>query len=354
MRETYASADKVLVLDRGLGAVSISATTLEIYLRLQLSNWMRRLWTLQEGILGKTVILQLLDGTKELSQIDKAMSQEEHQLRRFIYTRYSFDSYSVLGTFVRQGERPQHLSFDSYSKLLQWRSTSKQADETVCLMSMLGMSEFLEDLLKLEDNDYTGRMIHFFKSLTAIPISVLYQPPPRLPTFGFRWAPKSFLSCFRGTRAHPYRAIKGTGQIGPNGSGLKLKSAGLRLLESGDSLPQIGKIFLLQPELDGLDVLCVSYAGATADRNTDWAAKAVDGSTRLRRPAIIIYQELSSLGVIDGALVDINEESDDGRISCSYIAWVGLTVAAKTIYSISDLGLFHARILEKEQEWLVM
>jgi hypothetical protein len=358
MRETYMNANKVLVLDKGLLCVSSNASVLEIYLRLKLSNWMRRLWTFQEGTVGKTIAVQLLDGTRDFSYIDNAMRQEEHNLRRFIYARYSFDSQSLFGTFLRQREKPQHLNLEAYSKLLQWRSTSKQADETVCLMSILGMTEHLEELLELQDSDYTGRMILFFKSLTAIPVTVLYQPPPRLSTIGFRWAPTSFLSCFRGTRTEPYRPMRGVGHIGPDGSGFSFKSAGLQLFEYGDFL-QLGQGFLVQPQSEDAgpaSEIMVAYAGATTDATTDWGAKNVDGTAKVKRPAIIVAQELYSLPIVDGILVDIFRESADGTISCYYIAWVGIVLHTTSVTWIhgSPPKPTRATILKQEQEWLVM
>lgn len=354
MKDIYKYSRAVLVLDKSLLAVSSSASTLEIYLRLKLSQWMKRLWTLQEGVLGEEVIFQLLDGTKKLKDLDTAMVQEEIRLRRNVYSRYSFDSHAVLGTFVRVAQRPQHLNYESYAKVLQWRSTSKRSDETLCFMIMLGMNdEALKQLLDLGDDDYTGRMIHFLKSLSAIPITVLFQRPPRLSISGYRWAPTSFLACFRQSQTSPFRPMRGVGHPGPHGSGFQLKSAGLRLLGFADSLTEIGQIFLMQTQTENTDLLRVNYPGHISENQSDWHAKNVDGSTKLTIPAIILGQKLFSLERVDGVLVDIYDESEDGPIQCHYIAWVGIEFARSNSY-LSNTKPIDVDTIKEEQEWLIM
>jgi hypothetical protein len=252
MRATYTSARKVLVLDRALLNVSNEIPALELYLRFKLSNWMRRLWTLQEGVLSKVITLQLKNATIDVNEIDERLLRTEFRTCRFLYTRYSFDAHTVLGSFLRQktnqvtgSPNPQHLQLESYWKTLQWRPTSKRADETVCLGTILDVDQKkLAELLQYRDEDYAGRMTFLLRSLDSINLTMLYQPPPRLHVTGFRWAPTSFLACFRNAATSPYRTTRGTAQIGPDGRGLSFKSAGLYLVEGNDSLPMMGKIFI--------------------------------------------------------------------------------------------------------------
>jgi len=55
---TYRDADKILVLDANLFAesrASYQADHNEVFMRIISANWMRRLWTLLEGVLGKSL-----------------------------------------------------------------------------------------------------------------------------------------------------------------------------------------------------------------------------------------------------------------------------------------------------------
>ncbi|MCJ1306684.1 hypothetical protein MMC25_000327 [Agyrium rufum] len=284
MATTYREASKVLVLDSGFLKVSSHSSILEVYIRFRMSNWMRRLWTLQEGFLAKLVMLRTSDGMIDLNYLDRAMLQTEVTTRRIIYTRYSFLSHTELGTFLRQAVRPtnyqpgpQFLRLESLWKQLEYRATSKRSDETICLSSMLGFGERkLAGLLDLGNEDYEGRMMYFLSRLDAIPITILYQPPPRLQTVGFRWAPTSFLSCFRDAKTNPHRDMRGTAQIGPDGRGLLFKSEGLVVVEEGENLPLIGNDFHVQLAEKSDALLRLGYVGTLADQYTDrWVAYAV-------------------------------------------------------------------------------
>ncbi len=70
MLSIYHVASKVLILDSPLLQLSKDAYPVELYIRLKLHSLMRRLWTLQEGILAKDAYVQLADGTKKLREID--------------------------------------------------------------------------------------------------------------------------------------------------------------------------------------------------------------------------------------------------------------------------------------------
>lgn len=62
MLRTYQNADVVLVLDASLEAVPIDTPPVERLLRILVSPWTQRLWTLQEGWVAKTVAFQFSGG----------------------------------------------------------------------------------------------------------------------------------------------------------------------------------------------------------------------------------------------------------------------------------------------------
>ena len=58
MGEIYKSANHVLVLDSSIQAIPRSAHVFDKIVALFLSNWNRRLWTLQEGLFAKSLYFQ--------------------------------------------------------------------------------------------------------------------------------------------------------------------------------------------------------------------------------------------------------------------------------------------------------
>jgi hypothetical protein len=70
MREIYMKATCVLVLDSELLQVCSHVSNLELMIRVVTSGWMRRVWTLQEGVLNEAIYVQLKDRTINLNQVE--------------------------------------------------------------------------------------------------------------------------------------------------------------------------------------------------------------------------------------------------------------------------------------------
>jgi len=69
MTQIYKNADKVLVIDSELITCSIHSNHTAIAIRILLSNWLRRLWTLQEGVFANEIHFLLSDETISLSSL---------------------------------------------------------------------------------------------------------------------------------------------------------------------------------------------------------------------------------------------------------------------------------------------
>jgi hypothetical protein len=69
MTQIYKKADKVLVIDSELITCSIHSSHTAIAIRILLSNWLRRLWTLQEGVFANEIHFLLSDETVSLSSL---------------------------------------------------------------------------------------------------------------------------------------------------------------------------------------------------------------------------------------------------------------------------------------------
>ncbi|EEA19437.1 HET domain protein [Talaromyces marneffei ATCC 18224] len=77
MAKYYSEASCVLVLDADLMACSTMVSPNELLLRISLSTWMRRLWTLQEGALTKRLYFQFKDGTASLNDLVKEVNSQQ-------------------------------------------------------------------------------------------------------------------------------------------------------------------------------------------------------------------------------------------------------------------------------------
>jgi hypothetical protein len=64
MAEIYRQGDRVLVLDSFILTLPRSADVVDKYLRIHLSTWHHRLWTMQEGQLASRLFFQFRDGAE--------------------------------------------------------------------------------------------------------------------------------------------------------------------------------------------------------------------------------------------------------------------------------------------------
>ena len=140
----YQAADKVLVLDSDLLQASIACTKEELITRIFFSTWMRRLWTLEEGILSRTNLeFQFRDGTFSMSNIS-----DPHQFST---------SFTGVGQIVTGNVRALLPNLANYYQrspetspsrrpviaellpALEYRLTTNAVDEPLCLAHILGL-----------------------------------------------------------------------------------------------------------------------------------------------------------------------------------------------------------------------
>lgn len=349
MRNIYQNATKVLAIDSSLLRISKDAHPVELYIRLKLSTWMRRLWTLQEGILAKDTFVQFEDGAKSLREIDGEMDQYGLKDFQKFYIRHSFLARTFFGPYVRKTLVAGSQHFKNVWKTLQWRSTSRRKDETICLATILGLDP--SPLLEIADEELDLRMIKLLQMAGPFPLNLLYQPPPRLSPRGFRWAPTSFLSSFRNTATNPFLVANGIAKLGPNDKGLAFNSPGLALLPSDSPFPVIGTSFTVRllPNNDEILRFAVLYP-----HDEDQTATNVDGTQNLNRPAFVTTGLVNSENDA-GVLVDIEEVDEATRtIKANFIARVRLIAYSRTTFVIfSGKSNFMAERLSRDQKWLI-
>lgn len=217
MKDPYAKAELVLVLDTGLTDVrSIDISPVEMFARVKLSNWAKRLWTFHEDAVGRNNYYRFSDHAVDILRQEvparQAVKTMSTTLARFDRDRavgnparisdlgsafrsavQGFDEpiHSVIARNLRYGLNPNSTGsgLHWYRYLLETKSTSHHPDQALCLASLMGL-----DMDKVAEAKPEERMKVFWSLLDSLPIGILFSKSKKKLTFDhFRWAPASFL-----------------------------------------------------------------------------------------------------------------------------------------------------------------
>ncbi|MCJ1475821.1 hypothetical protein MMC13_004485 [Lambiella insularis] len=197
MRDTYARADKVLVLDSWLQAQEIGRySEYDLGLKVFASKWSKRLWTLQEGALAAKLVFRFRSASfsykddfygDDISSLRFQLPLARTDLEQVTIRAACTVAYRILrGYQLRIGgkERDNRQTL-SILRGLKHRDTSHDEDEGLCLGALFNL-----DLEKIfEKKSAEGRMATFWKLLPDIPPSLIFSFAPRLQEKGLRWAP---------------------------------------------------------------------------------------------------------------------------------------------------------------------
>jgi hypothetical protein len=201
MRDVYANAERVLVLDAELMASTSECSYEEINMRILCSTWIRRLWTIQEAVLAKRLVFQF----KERAQMAMTGSLLWHARQSDLKVNYfnsvgwdcatHFEGYDFKAGFDR-------IPF-IWITLLYHRSVTFSVDEPICGSILMDFD--LKELTKgepegtdVQDDIQHYRMRKFWDMHgDHVPVAVLFVGGPRLKEEGYTWAPASFIMCSR-------------------------------------------------------------------------------------------------------------------------------------------------------------
>ncbi|KAJ5807455.1 hypothetical protein N7447_010911 [Penicillium robsamsonii] len=211
IRELYIDAYRTMIIDSEMKNVDASsATHLEFLLRiLYCSGWIRRLWTLQEGLAAKSRLYVLFSdkvvnistiADELLTKLDggKLPLMQERITTFAIGVWFSFfqltvESTSKFNRFVDFVVAPIYERDHSKSGLIasNWfnvatRATSKAADRPIILAGILNLD--LKEILSVKGSD--ERMRKFYSLIDDFPADVVFQHGPRFEEDGMRWALK--------------------------------------------------------------------------------------------------------------------------------------------------------------------
>lgn len=192
MRVVYSKADKVLVLDADLMQSTMNTTYEALFTQVFISTWTRRLWTLQEAFLAKSRHFQFAERAVIVDSSSLAANARNEEPNYNFYNEIGwycwenrFDWPSLAATAT------EHRRICAVWDSLQYRSTSKVADEPVCIATLLNL-----DMAQIVDTPDEHRVRKLWSMhVHGIPAAVLFMPATRLTDPGYRWAPDSYMHC---------------------------------------------------------------------------------------------------------------------------------------------------------------
>jgi hypothetical protein len=211
MREIYHDCVAVLVIDPWLTSIPSTAPVTEIAHRIYTSGWSRRLWTHQEGFLGRDVSYQFQDRPLSFNEVDELTKEYEKKMAvkgypiTFPYTASSKTSFYYTGIKniienIREGRFSKDDRWIIYRHLaesLGHRTTTNIDDELLCVASVIGLN--VGDYIKHKSQDDNRvrtaelRMQAFLEEIGRFHQGIIFNNYRRLTTPGFRWAPVSLL-----------------------------------------------------------------------------------------------------------------------------------------------------------------
>lgn len=231
MYKTYVSAQHVLILDSELQRTPIPKDMTEAFLRVSISGWTRRLWTLQESVLGRRLQVKFEDGIVDLvtqynlsnkitksdrrkhrANLGGAVEKFEHlagspysDCRRFYWKDRTlrflivekrerrFVGVITTTTLLERTDPAKEKIGKECSAALEafvssnYRSSLRKADEHLCLSGLLGW-----DTDCLQGVAADQRMKTLLGNRTFLPQGLLFIAGPRMQEKGWRWALQSF------------------------------------------------------------------------------------------------------------------------------------------------------------------
>jgi len=196
MARTYRDAEAVLVLDSGLQLMKSTESVGAKLLAVLTSGWMRRLWTLQEGVLAKQLYIQFADTHKALGDLIPPINN-------MLLQPYQTDLAAELFRLMKRSGYGTYTIGD-VARSLRWRDTTRATDETLAVASLLGIQ-----ILPFLDLPGEKRMILLFKELHTFPKNIIFLLGSKLDIPGSRWIPVSLMAARNGSKGGMELASQG-------------------------------------------------------------------------------------------------------------------------------------------------
>ncbi|KAK0610632.1 hypothetical protein B0T17DRAFT_119892 [Bombardia bombarda] len=281
MRDIYAHACAVLVRSTTLESLDIAEYlnhpergVMDVAATLYVSPWMRRMWTLQEGVLagrhkskrgaGDRLVLGYDGGVMSLMSLvnllKEGRSGEEaalafdtlgkfSQLGSSMWSLSDWSGSSRRGDADEEEERMSPSFFFFLWHALKFRSVSVLSDEVICLATLLGLSiGKTHDAVPLIGNGQTVEegMCELWRRIEAqtgmVPKGIVFSTIPRVEVDGFRWAPRTLIQHAKYGELDLSIVGFRAGRIGKRG--LEARFKGARLAVMGENKGWYGRYLL--------------------------------------------------------------------------------------------------------------
>ena len=336
MTEIYKNANKVLVIDSEIVAsCSKASSPTDILIRVSLSNWVRRLWTLQEGVFANSIHFLVSDGTVSFASLLQAkLPPHLGDNFKYVFGRCLGQPFFVLND-EKLGSRPSEAQVIYILREVQNRTSTFNKDEALCIALLLDINP--KEILEARDS--RNPMPILIKALNySIPPGMLLSPGKRNKEIGFRWAPQSFLvnrvTDVRPLHAHlfevpaewPSRALiqRPSGVLDVQGRGLIVMFPGILLGKHLSDEPLSNSQFLIDtsmgatgPEVieEGKPPLVwrINYSRDKADEPWKYIAPKRDTSESMG--VVICSYGPNWRDTAEGILVRLREKPDVGKTS---------------------------------------
>ena len=256
MHKIYACATSTIVIDLGLMRVTMGSGYSNTAMKITMSRWMTRLWTLQEAVLSRNLFFCFLDGVCSMRSLEDLFAREDSELHSCVPSLCRTYYDGILGEVRKKihkafqedvGWNPRSDILAAVWKATQWRSTTHLTNETLSLATMLNVhtdifagpnmwSEESEEYQQACDERMITLLYNFATMSTCpIPAGMIFLPGPRLSRKGYGWAPRTWLSSHEIDSPDPL-SLPSIGNTRLTEShGLEVQYPGFLLHDLGDS-----------------------------------------------------------------------------------------------------------------------
>ncbi|KAH8683432.1 hypothetical protein BGZ61DRAFT_424559 [Ilyonectria robusta] len=267
--DVYRNATHVLVLDSSISSYSSDTSPVEILLRIfGTSSWMRRLWTLQEGALSKSLCFQLSDRAahdytlfaqlQQAATTDPRLYQISNDVEAELQRVHNFWGRQENEVCDRESGNFLESSLYETQWALYFRSVTVPSDEPLCLATLLSLD--MAPIVAAESHEERMALVwqQLSKLYRGIPPRIIFAEDRPMKQAGFRWAPLSLLGSItnsaidansRAVRFHtPNKAASHLGRLTPAGLRVHFQGARIRTRPLALGLPLHPWQGLIQPK----------------------------------------------------------------------------------------------------------